>query len=618
LKPIVFDGCVGWLHEGQSGQGVVICESLGHEAFWTHKLTRALAEHLARAGVWVLRFNYPCAGDSAGDDIESGRFARSVASIHRAADVLRAHANISDLIFLGIRAGALFAMKAAAEAGVIAGPRVDALVALAPVVRGRAYMRELSLIHRQWLDTAPPDIQREQHSEPCVNILGHRYPADLVSEMRATDACEIARHADSLPASVLLVDIDQGDGSLLGSVLQSRAVDVTIDAFDEWPAAIVESTRSRLPIDAIESLTRWIVGRRQTATASVRSDSHASAARSAESTHSVEMDGMTETVVRVGPDRLVGILCSPSEINPARHGAPALLIANTAANHRGADGRVGVRMARALARHGITTLRIDVTGVGDSGPHAPDDQSGVPYSDQAIEDVAAAAAWLVEQGHQEVVAAGICSGAYASLHAAARTTCVAGVIAINLPRFVWPAGQTLEAVMQQRINSARGYCVSMRNWRKWKRLVSERRDLRPILRALCRPVVSRFRLPVIRAAERLGRTPRDGTERGLLHALERRRVRTLLVYGEFDHGIDELHRHFGSAAHAFKGSRHVRVHTIRHLDHSLYGTAGADAVIDLCIQTLTGGAVRPAASGPVSSAAGTESQPLAAVSVRGS
>ncbi|AOK56081.1 alpha/beta hydrolase [Burkholderia stagnalis] len=611
MKPIAFDGCVGWLHEGHTGQGVVLCEPLGHEALWTHKLTRALAERLARDGVTALRFNYPCAGDSAGDDLDAGRFAACVASIRHAIDALRAQADIDTLTLVGIRAGALFAMLAAAED---APPAVhaDAIVALAPVVRGRAYLRELSLVQRQWLDTAPPPIRHAQQDEPCLNVLGHRYPADLVNDLKPLDLCRIVREARSLPGAMLLVHTGYDDGPALRAALQSRGVDVATEAFAEWPRALLDGTYSRLPRAALETVAHWIAGRGPRRAASARARPDTRAAWDANAVAPLEMDGLTERVVVVGADRLVGVLCRPA--NPPPPGGPALLIATTAANPRSADGRVGVRIARAMARSGVTTLRIDVNGVGDSGPHAPDAQSGVVYSSATIDDVAAAAAWLRERGHAQVVALGVCSGAYASLHAAARDGALSGVIAINLARFVWPAGLTLDAAQKQRNNSVRGYRASMRDWRKWRRLVRERRDPRPILRALAANLVACVRVPVLALAARAGRAPRADTPRGVMHALAQRGVWTLLVYGAFDPGIDDVHRHFGPPARAFRRSCHVRLQTLPQLDHALYGTSGADAVIDLCREVLGGAAEWPArslAGSPAARAAGAPFAPVA-------
>lgn len=587
VKPIQFDDCVGWLYEGHTGYGVVLCEPLGHEALWTHKLSRALAERLVREGISVLRFNYPCAGDSAGDDSDNDRFSRTLASIRSAIDVLRTHANTSDVTLLGVRAGAMFAMLAAAGEGADAAPHVDALVALAPVVRGRAYLRELSLVQKGWLDTAPPVVQRSVGEEPYMNVLGHCYPPDLVDQIKAANLCDVANNARSLARSVLLVDTDYGESPPLQAALLARGIEVATARLPEWSSLMLDSVHSRLPLDAIDSTTRWIIARSQGPVLNARPGPDAVAECAAQGASiNAAAEGAEEQLVLIGPDRLVGTLCSPAETGSVRPGAPAVLIANTAANPRMADGRFAVCLAREMALHGVVTLRVDVSGVGDSGEQGPDDQSSVPYSDQTVTDIVAAANWLTARGHQEVVAFGICSGAYASLHAATRATSLGGVIAINLPRFVWPAGMTLAEATKQRLNSSRGYLVSARNWQKWTRLLRERRDLRPIVRTLARGLFARFRLPTIQIAERLGWRPGAATERGVMHELNRRGVGTLLVYGEFDPGINELHRHFGLAHQAFKEWRHVRVETVAQLDHALFGMSGRTAVMDLCVQTL--------------------------------
>ncbi|WP_366919204.1 alpha/beta hydrolase [Burkholderia seminalis] len=586
MKPITFGGCVGWLHEGQTEQGVILCESLGHEAAWTHKLMRALAERLARAGMTVLRFNYPCAGDSAGDDLDAGRHAASIDSVRRAIDLLRDEAGVTTVTLVGIRAGALFAMLAAA--GRLGLPGVDAMVVLSPVVRGRAYLRELSFVHRQWLDTMPPAIRAAHRDEPCMNVLGHRFAAELVDALKAVDLCDVVRDAPALPGAMLLIQPEQGDGPALRDALLARGVNVTCEPFREWPTTMLDGTRSRLPHAAIDTAVNWIVARASRRDVAAGVPPRAGHPWSGDSAAALDMGDMTEQVVAIGPARLVGVLCRPADIPPATPVGPALVIANTSTNPRSGEGRFGVRLARTLARSGVTTLRIDVNGVGDSGPDAPDDQSGVVYSPQAIDDVAAAADWLRALGHPNVVAAGICSGAYAALHAAVKTASLGGVIAINLARFVWPAGLTLEAAQKKRINSVRGYWLSVRDWQRWKRLVLERRDVRPILRAVAANGIARISVPVKTAAARIGWKPRAGTPRGVMRELAQRNVRTMLVYGALDPGIDDVRRHFGAVEHAFRRSRHVRLHLMPQVDHALYGIAGTAAVIDLCTQALSG------------------------------
>ncbi|AOJ02919.1 alpha/beta hydrolase [Burkholderia mayonis] len=616
MRPVRFDDCLGWLHEGRTRRGAVICEALGHEALWTHKVVRALAERLADDGMWVLRFHYPSAGDSAGDDLAPGRLPASVASVRRALAVLRDSAPVDDVTLVGLRAGAAFAMLALAGNDT---PAVDAFVALAPVVRGRAYLRELSVVQKRWLDTTPPAIREQHHEEAWLNILGHRYPADFVADLKQVDLNDAVAATIAPPRAALLVDTGYGDGPALRAALVARGVSTDVEPFPEWPNALQEGARSRVPLAALESIARWIgrgersaesesaeaarddlmtaapasneaiaIASRIAETANAANASNATRAAhdaKASSPITFAFDGVAETLVYIGAKRLVGTLCEP--IAPAHAGTPCLLIASTAANPRSADGRIGVRLARTLAQRGIASLRVDIEGIGDSGARAPDDQSVVLYSDPAIADVVTAADWLGARCRRPVVAFGVCSGAFAALHATAHAHATVGVIAVNLPRFIWPRGLTIAEARKQQTNSARGYFASMRDWDKWRRLLREGRDLRPVLSALRRHVTARLSEPAGRLAERLGRPPKRDTPRGLIKALTDRNVRTMLVYGEFDPGVDELSRYFGSPRRAFKRSPLVSVEMIRLLDHSVYGTSAAEMVIALCIDTLT-------------------------------
>src|SRR6187402_2642822 len=74
MKPVTFDECFGWLHEGvpSAARGVVLCQPFGREAMWVHKGWRVLAENLAAAGSPTLRFDYAGTGDSAGESEDFG------------------------------------------------------------------------------------------------------------------------------------------------------------------------------------------------------------------------------------------------------------------------------------------------------------------------------------------------------------------------------------------------------------------------------------------------------------------------------------------------------------------------------------------------------------------
>ncbi|WP_423394633.1 serine aminopeptidase domain-containing protein [Burkholderia sp. LMG 21824] len=572
MTPIQFDGCVGWLHEGNRPHGIVICEPLGHEALWLHKFVRSLAEHLADRGFPVLRFHYPASGDSLGDEQDPERFECMLASIRQAVRTLHERVAPDSLTLVGVRAGATLALLAADRM-----PGLTRFVAVAPVVRGRSYVRELSLVAQRWLDNVPPTVRDAVRHERPFNVLGHAYPDDLVGALRRIDLCDAVANMRTLPARALLVDAPYGDSAALSDALQARGVAASVHTCQDWAVAMREPLWSRLPDALPDTIANWV------------DDGSETVVRVAEQRPVCGVvlagNGSVEHLIRVGPQQLVGVLCEPAG-ERIRAGAPTLLITNTAANPRIADGRLSVRLARSLAALGICSLRIDSSGIGDSSQRARDDQTDIPYSDQAIGDMVAAARWLKDAGHHKIVAFGICSGAYASLHAAAQGP-LAGVIAVNLPVFIWPRGQTLANVVYNQTNSMRGYAASLRNLDKWRRLLTEGRDPRPVFRALFRFVTDVMTVPVRRLMERVGRGPGKDTPRGLLHDMSARGIQTHLIYGTFDPGIDVMVRNFGSASSgAFAHLPNVSVDTQDALDHSLHGAAAAQFVIDRCAALL--------------------------------
>ena len=115
---------------------------------------------------------------------------------------------------------------------------------------------------------------------------------------------------------------------------------------------------------------------------------------------------MRELAHTFGRDRaLVGIVTEPAP-GARRPGAPALLLANVGMHHRVGPYRLFVDLARRLAELGFTTLRFDLSGLGDSASRSDG-------SDEArwTEDMKSAMT-LLQDKHQarSFVVLGLCSG----------------------------------------------------------------------------------------------------------------------------------------------------------------------------------------------------------------
>ena len=137
----------------------------------------------------------------------------------------------------------------------------------------------------------------------------------------------------------------------------------------------------------------------------------------------LSMPEAVEEPVFLGDEaRLFGVVCRPT--SPSAD-LPAVIFINTGANHHVGPNRMTVGIARRLAALGVTSLRIDVAGIGES-PAPPGQPDHRLYALETCEDVRAALDWLEAQGHRRVVAIGLCCGAYIAFYTALRDSRIDG------------------------------------------------------------------------------------------------------------------------------------------------------------------------------------------------
>lgn len=117
---------------------------------------------------------------------------------------------------------------------------------------------------------------------------------------------------------------------------------------------------------------------------------------------------MREKAVQFGKTAsLVGVLTEPLP-GTALAGAPAVVWLDSGILHRVGACRLYVRIARRLAEHGITSLRFDFSGLGDSEQR----KDTLRFEESAIVEAREAMDWLAQtRGAKEFVLAGLCSGA---------------------------------------------------------------------------------------------------------------------------------------------------------------------------------------------------------------
>jgi alpha-beta hydrolase superfamily lysophospholipase len=405
---------LGWVTARQDGgraDGVLIAAPIGYEHLTSHRTLRELAEALAGEGHRVLRFDYDGTGDSSGDAWDPDRVQAWRASLRAAAQELREQ-GCTRLTVVGLRLGAMLALVEGT------GLEADALVVWAPVPSGKRYVKELRLLGQP----IPPEHDRG--CGPAFTQAGDVYTAPTLA-----DLAELTGPA-TLPAPRVLIVDDRP--AKLAAALEALGASVSTATADGSEKMLQTSAeRAEVPHARIGDVRAWI-GPADGQPLPPLSE----ATPTAVAITAPDGSALRETVVRLGPHQLTGVLTEPLDSDAAAD-APTVVFLNSGSEPHFGPGRAWVAFARQLAAAGQRAVRFDFRGWGES----PDDGKapGVPYEDHCLEDLRAVIEALGEDGHRQVIPFGLCSGAFIALKVAVDHP-VAGVVALN-PQMYWTPDQ---------------------------------------------------------------------------------------------------------------------------------------------------------------------------------
>ena len=554
MTPFWFEGCFGWLHPGAQtpgepgrgamGRGAILCGPIGAEADYIHRAWRQLADHLAAAGVWVLRFDYRGTRDSLDHDDSTRPLRGWIESIKAADRRLREAAGVRDVALVGLRLGATLAVVAAEEMG-----GLDRLALLAPVASGGAYRRELAMMARlsrsgkaRGADAAPAEGDAD-------------FTAEALADLAALQPCRIP--VRPAPRVLVLSRAGVSGDRELVEPLRALGSEVEEAAFDGYAALMVRPDDARYPKAAFDTVVNWLSA--DLAPATTRSLEAPIPSKAPARTQFI--DGSETAFFFRERAPLFGVAVSPSR---PRAEPPAVLFLNTGAvGHSGMSG-IWVGMARRFAALGLTSLRFDLAGVGDS-PARDGHEDGFKRIEDAAADVTAAIDWLHGHGHERVTLVGFCRGARLAFNVAMIDKRVEGLVLINPRRLFW----ALEAPPQPP-KGARGYLRTATDPLTWRRLM---RGEIPLARVAAIPSnLMRWRQEVSAAAPGLERAP-DAAAR-MLRSLGERGVATLWVQGQDDPYLADLEAYFSVPREAFAALFEMDTHFPRGVDH-LFRRPGA-------------------------------------------
>jgi alpha-beta hydrolase superfamily lysophospholipase len=521
---------LAWLHDADlpAQRGLVICSSFGREDLCIHRSLKHMAQAAAAKGMPALRFDYPGSGDSAGSEFGSAVVSRWIASIGDAIDTLKHETGVSEVCLLGVRLGTLLAACAASGRDDVAG-----MVAIAPLIAGRFYVRELkayALGAASMGMTVP-----QERSDHLLEAGGFAMDEATQEALKGLDLVKdgwkpayptLIIERDDVPPDPRWLQHLQGVGAPVSSLRIPGYAGMVRDSSPH---------HCEVPAMIIDAATPWMVELPPLASAApARSVAVASAMRWT-SPQGMALVEQVETVdVGARLAAMVTRLASPpAESAPQR----AIVLLSGGTDRRIGPGRLFVRLAREWAARGFVVMRLDLSGIGDSEPR-PGVAENLPYLRTALDDIAAAVQHLRREhrvGHCQLV--GHCAGAYNALRAAVETTAVDAVILIN-PLLYLSAGDgpvDLAVHRTEVTDSVRGYKRNLFHWDRWRALLADPGKIIRVGRILAVLVRDKLSNRVRDLMRLMGMHLHDDLPSELLQ-LARRNTRIRLVFSDDEHG----------------------------------------------------------------------------------
>jgi hypothetical protein len=466
----------------------------------------------------------------------------------------------------GVRLGATLATLAAMERDDVAG-----VVAIAPVVRGRGYIRELTMLG-QGASTA------DDGTCDALESAGFLLTRETAAFIARVDLRTVLKR----PAPrVLIVERDDCAGdSGWAPALQRLDADVRVEHWAGYAAMMDDPQRAVVPAlivaGVVACLNDWSA---RVAVAPVTAETpHRIPLRSRVALPCGANAQILERPVHIDTGtstRLFGML-----VTPERRGSnSAVLMLNAGSVHHIGPNRLWVRLARQWAARGLTVLRLDFAGIGDT-PARPGAPENDVYSAYAMHDVAAALDYLrTEAGISECHLVGLCSGAYHSLKAAVAGQPVESVLIINPLTYFWDAGARLGDVKDYEIaalsSKFRGKLFTRAPWLKLVhgsldvRLVAEV-TLRRVWRAVAPQLVDLARLLRIPLRHDLARELDSAVQRG---------IRLRFVFAERAPGLSLLREQGGRAVQRLFERQAASIDFVADADHTFTRLAARERLV---------------------------------------
>ena len=566
LQGTAGEQCFAWLHQPRRSTikrvGILIVGPVGPEYMHSHRSIRYLADELAAQGFVSLRYDPLGMGNSshdlADDAIADGWQETLVAAKRFFQDAL----NITDIIILSLRSGALLARE------FMAAHPVKGAIFWYPYLKGSAFVRDLQII----------DSMLHMQTAAAEYIEAGGYPLYPATQARLEAIDVLALQAKGLQQVLIINNAAQPPTKKLQQALAAQGVVVTQQNLSGLERMMKQSEITQVPEDNIAAILAWLQ------TTFVEEQEHVIFDNAGSE---IAGQNFCERALSITTERpMFGVMTEPTTPDYTK---PLLLFINGGSGHHVGPNRLYVDICRRLASDGFSSVRLDLSNLGDSAQDITPDSHN-PYALTAAEDVMSALAFLRETtNYHNVVLSGLCSGAHNSFQAVLhrQSLGVREIILINPLAFYWKQGDSLLAPEDsQHEADAAHYSGNVRSLRKWISLFTNPQKLRNAFSFGVRLVQKKSHKLGKRLAGAVGVVQHSQLEKDLL-LINQQGLKVTLLIGETEPGYRLLMAQAGNTVKQLvaKGEMHIAI--IKDGDHTFSSRASRRHLIDLFVKQFT-------------------------------
>ncbi len=416
-----------------AGTSLLICAPFGWDEMCSYRPRRTWACRCAEAGILTVRFDLPGTGDSGGRPSDRDLLSAWIGAVAQMISWLNRQRPANRLAVLGIGLGGMLAWRAMDQ-----GAPVDELILWSVPSEGRRLLRELRAQATMIAQPYREDHHQDSEDE-MLDLVGYAMTPETAEALSATDLT--AAPVPSRLERVLLLSRDGiAPDARLQDHLRAHDVPLTVARGDGYGDLTAHPQRARARPEPIEVVVRWLTGEssaRRPQALSVPEPAAPPAPPKAVDAMVVPEGGQllreTPFAIPFGAGRMFGVACEPIE---ARRDLTAVLFNAGALRHIGPH-RFYVELARRWTARGVSTVRVDLCGIGEA-----EDGDGGQLTNFGLNDpiripqVLAVLEHLRDRGSPpRFILVGLCSGAFCALHGALADPTVVAAVMVNLNAF---------------------------------------------------------------------------------------------------------------------------------------------------------------------------------------